>query len=191
MIHQANDFVVATETLHRLADELADILDYEHAPKADFPFATKVWVDPNQIPVPNAKHKYVHGGRYRLLTVGPRQLMVAHEDYIVWVTVDSTYKQWMVYSNGNPNELERKLSVLWNREDSAWKNIRSPWMADVANRGSMTRQKWAGSTKQTARRSHPDNLVTPPDSSTRKTTQTVPTFGDLSSLAKHSRRKKA
>jgi hypothetical protein len=191
MIAPAPDHVIVSQTLYDLSEQLADVLDYQLAPYHQFPFADYVWVDPQQPERPkHVKHKYVHGDPYRMIVKGPRHLFISHEDYLVWVEVDSTYKQWHVHTNGNPNNLERKLYALFDREDSPWKDIRNPWMLDVQRRTSITRPKWGESTPRSQTHSHPDNLVTPSDSSTPKTLQIVPAFGDLSSLAKPSRRKK-
>ena len=188
---QAPDRVTADHMLFVMAKQLADVLDYEPVLGTTFPGADLSWVDPNQPPMPKVvRHKYVHGPSYRYILKFPRHLTVTHEDYIVWVEVDSTYKQWHVHTNGNPNALERKLYALFDMEDSPWSDIRNPWMLDVQRRTSITRPTWDVSTRQTQTRSHPDSLETPQDSSTPKHSKIVPTFGDLSSLERRSSQKR-
>lgn len=191
MIMPATDATVVRQNIDFMGGVLADSMGYVENPKAWFPGATRVWVDANE---PKRKvvrlPKFVQPPAHRMIVAQPRQLIVTHEDYGCWFTIDSSYRHWTVYCAGDPRALEYVLQPIWETNE-LWRSTQDPWIEDAKKRQDMTRMKWAVSTGSTRTHLHPDSLETASDSSTPPTSKSVPTFGDLSSLAKPSRKKTA
>lgn len=189
MIDTARPERVVAETIKTLGQILADKLGYTENVSAWFPMAVVVYQDPNEPPKkkPHRRPKYVQGPKHRMLAVQPRCLFISHEDYTVWITVDSSYANWYVHGEGDTRQLEYVLQELW--KDGPWTIIHGPWIEDASKRTAMTRAKWDSSTGSTRSTLHPDDLEMSRVTSTPNSSKKTPTFGDLSSMGKPSRRK--
>ena len=175
-----------------IAKDIAEAVGYtayQHGEQTGHIGSLAVWYDPAyQTPKAKSRNSLPWSKPFKKLLIYPRGITLYNPEYTVYIEADSSYDKWIVYTTGRIVEVERQLWTLLTSQAGVWSKIKRAWDTDLERR-----KKALGTARQWDTSDQPRHSLssettplseTPAATSAETPTRIVPTFGDLSLLAK-------